>query len=93
MTAARCRGAQSPSTSRLLRRSAQATTLRAPVESEALAVPPDDGLRLDDDERLTPAGPDARENHPESAIKDGEPWTALVSSPQDAELMTEGQIL
>src|SRR5215472_13001036 len=33
--------------------------VRAPVETEAGAVPPDDGFGFNDDERMGPAGPEA----------------------------------
>ena len=52
---------------------AQRSALPAPVESESLAVPPDDGLRLNDHEGLTPSGPEAREPGPEDAIRCSKP--------------------
>jgi hypothetical protein len=43
------------------------------VEAEALAVPADRGLGLDDDRYLLPARPELVECDPEGTIKGGEP--------------------
>ena len=50
-----------------------ASALPGPPQPEAPSVPGDDGLRLDDDERRSPSGPDAREQDPEPAIGLREP--------------------
>ena len=48
------------------RRSADPTpTLPAPERAEGAAVPANDGLRFDDDERGAPLGPDIRQPHPQ----------------------------
>src|SRR5262249_47002507 len=39
-----------------------------PVESKAGAMPADDGLRLDNEEDIGPAGPEAAERGPEEAV-------------------------
>src|SRR4030042_2972174 len=48
-----------------------ASALPGPVASPAGAVPADHGVRLDDDERRSPARPGTREPQPEQAIR---PW-------------------
>jgi hypothetical protein len=55
-------------------------------------MPRDDGLRLDDDERGSPLGPDATEPYPEESIEGGQP-RSLHRALQDAELVTERQDL
>ncbi len=57
------------------------SALAAPVETEALAVPVDDGLRLDDHEGFTPSGPQAREPRPEDPVGDsqGDPLSAALA--------------
>jgi hypothetical protein len=45
----------------------------APIEPEALAVPADDGLRLDDDQHFLPARPKPLQCEPEGAIQGREP--------------------
>ena len=55
------------------------------------AVPPNDSLGLDDDEGITPAGPDPGEHHPEAAVQGGEARSA-PRSPQDLDLMSEREI-
>ena len=42
--------------------------LSTPVEAETLAVPADDGFRLDEDERSTPLGPAAGEPDPQQPV-------------------------
>ena len=65
--------------------------LPAPIEFEALAMPSDDGLRLDDDEGLLPAVPDSGEPHPEGAIAGAEPRMLLLSL-VDSELLPQGEV-
>src|SRR2546422_7061954 len=50
-----------------------APALPAPPQPEALSVPGDDGLRLDDDERRSPSDPDTGEPHPEPTVRFCEP--------------------
>jgi hypothetical protein len=43
-------------------------TLPPPVEPKAMSMPPEHGVGLDDDECLSPAGPQAREPRPEQPV-------------------------
>ncbi len=71
------------------------TSLRSgspsPVEAEALIVPSDHGLGLDDDEGGTPVRPEARQPDPEDSIAPPEPWT-LSGSLEHGELVSEGEV-
>jgi hypothetical protein len=58
-----------------------------PPESEVSSVPDDDGLRLDDDERRSPSGPDAREQGPEPAVGLREPHSPRPRALPDLQLM------
>ena len=49
--------------------------LPAPVASEALAVPTEDRLGLDDDDGGAPLDPDSREPCPEDSMSSPEPWS------------------
>jgi hypothetical protein len=44
------------------------SALPPPVETEAFAMPADDGLRLDEDESALPSGPAVRERGPQKPI-------------------------
>jgi hypothetical protein len=59
--------------SRDARPSGPASRKGSPVEAEALAVPADHGLGLEDDENLFPSRPEPEQSNPESAIKGCEP--------------------
>lgn len=66
--------------------------LLSPVKPEAEPVPSYDRFGLDDDERLAPASPQTREQHPEDSI------TIVDDGPCDApvinsELLSEREIL
>ena len=50
-----------------------ATALPGPPQPKAPSVPGDDGLRLDDDERRSPFGPETREHDPEPTVRLCEP--------------------
>ena len=70
------------------------SALPAPVEAEALTVPAEHGFRLDEDESLTPFGPELGEPDPHQSIggpKLGSPPRALAL--EDEELMAEGEHL
>jgi len=57
-------------------------------------VPPDDGLRLNDHEGLTPSGPEAREPGPEDAIRRSKPNSSPSTLAfQDDYLMAKGKHL
>ena len=45
------------------------SALPTPIEAETLPVPAEDGLRLDEDERATPSGPDPGEVGPQEPIE------------------------
>ncbi len=67
------------------------SALPTPVEAEALAVPAEDGLRLDEDESLAPSGPDPGEVGPQESIgglKRDAPSRALAL--EDEELLAQG---
>ncbi len=68
--------------------------LPAPVEAQALSVPAEDRLGLDQDESLAPSGPELREPDPHQSIggpKLGSPPRALAL--EDEELMAQGEYL
>ena len=68
------------------------TALPRPEQPEGFAMPRDDGVRLDDDQRRSPVGPDATEPRPEESIGHGQP-RSLHRALQDAQLVTECQDL
>ena len=62
-----------------------------PVESESLAVPPDHGVGLDDDQDLPPAGPEPAERDPEGSIE--RPGLGLRLRPGiKGQLLAEGKL-
>ena len=68
------------------------SALPSPVVLEALPVPPDHGLGLDDDEAFSPPVPGSGQPKPEDAVLGFLPWT-FGPSVEDDELSTESQIL
>ena len=54
-------------------------------------MPGDDGLRLDDDERRSPSGPDAREHDPEPTVRLREPQPPRPGALQHLQLVPQGQ--
>ena len=70
-----------------------AAALPGPPESEALAVPGDDGLRFHDHERRPPSGPDARQQDPEPAVRLREPDSRRSGAVQHVQLVPQGQDL
>ncbi len=54
-------------------------------------MPPDDGLRLDEDEAGTPVRPEPRQASPEESIATAEPGS-IDTSLQNGELLPEGEI-
>jgi hypothetical protein len=68
-----------------------APTLPRPPQSEAARVPRDDGLRLDDDERRSPSGPEAREQDPEPAVGLHEPDSPWSGTLQHLQLVPQGE--
>ena len=74
------------------RRSAEsASTLPGPPEPEALSVPGDDGLRLHEDQRRSPSGPDARQHDPEPPVRPREPDSLRSRALQHVKLVPQGQ--
>ena len=75
------------------RRSTVPTTaaLPPPVEAEALAVPANHGLGLDDHESGAPIGPEPREPHPEQTVASEKVWTSARAK-RDSELLPQGEV-
>ncbi len=74
------------------RSSSAGPRLPAPVPPEALAMPADDGLGLDDGERLLPSRPAAAQDNPEDAIGRAETRPRLLPL-EDSELLSEREVL
>jgi hypothetical protein len=73
-------------------RSPDATSaVPSPPESKASPVPGDDGLRLHDDERCSPSGPEAREHDPEPTVGLRKPQPSRPGSLQHLQLVSQGQ--
>ena len=77
--------------SRDSRPSGPASGKGSPVEAEALAVPADHGLGLDDDQNSLPARPEPVECDPEGAIKGCEPRPGSRLG-VGGELLAKGQL-
>jgi hypothetical protein len=54
-------------------------------------MPGDDGIRLDEQEAVTPFGPEAGKKDPQNPIRCPEPKPFLIRSLQDNELVAESQ--
>src|SRR5215469_14179427 len=63
-----------------------------PVQFEPCTMPANDGIRLHQDQRLSPPGPEATQRNPEKSIAIRESWLRTASS-QDRELLTQREIL
>jgi hypothetical protein len=69
-----------------------ATRLPSPVSPETLAMPANDGCRVNEDKRISPAVPERSERGPEEAIS----WAkagAAARARQDSELVPKCQVL
>jgi hypothetical protein len=55
-------------------------------------MPSNDGVGGDDDQRVTPARPEAREQDPEHSVAVPQGW-ALPSPLEDLDLMAKGDVL
>lgn len=66
--------------------------LPSPVSSETLPAPANDGCRVDEDKRVSPAVPEPPERGPEEAISWAEAGTAARAR-QDSELVPKRQVL
>ncbi len=62
-------------------------TFPTPVESKAATMPPEHGVGLDDDQRVSPAGPQATEPRPEQPVNGPQPRAPARLSLQDRQLM------
>jgi hypothetical protein len=62
-----------------------------PVGAEAAALPAEDGLGRDNDQRLAPAGPDSGQAGPEQAVDRAKLWPRSRSL-VDGELLAQGQV-
>ena len=56
-------------------------------------MPPDHGVRLDDDERASPAGPEATEPRPEQPVDGSQPRSPVRVSLQDRQLLPQRGVL
>ena len=68
-------------------------TLPAPVELKPKAMPPEDRVGLDDDERVPPAGPQVTEPGPEQPVDRPKPRSSSSLSLQDRQLMAQRGVL
>ncbi len=68
-----------------------ASALASPVEPETMSVPADNGLGLDEDERLLPVPPPPAQDGPDRSIDVSEA-RADRGGLKDRELMPQGQI-
>src|SRR6266436_1359748 len=69
-----------------------ASRLPAPERAEALPVPANHGLRLNDLERLVPPCPPLREPQPEDAVEETDP-RSLGAAAEQGELLSQRQVL
>jgi len=67
-------------------------TLPGPDELEASALPPDDGLGLDDGDGLPPAAPQAGQQDPQHPIGGPQAWTRSGAL-EDGQLVPQGEVL
>ena len=74
------------------RSSEAASTLPRPPQSETAPVPREDGLRLNDDERRSPSGPEARKQDPEPAVDRREPDSTRSGALQHLQLVPQDWI-
>ena len=62
-----------------------------PIQPETLAVPADNGLRLDEDQRLLPANPQPPQHHPEQLVASNKPGLRMLPF-ENAELLSKSQV-
>ena len=68
-------------------------SVAGPEQTEAFAVPGDDGLWFDDDQRGSPTGPESGQPYPEETIRDGQLRPFLGGAPEHTDLMPQRQDL
>ena len=63
----------------------------APIKLESSLMPPNDGVRKHDDEKLLPVGPNLAGGDPEQFVEAGQlrPWMPTL---KDCELLSQGEI-
>src|SRR5258708_20280085 len=69
-----------------------ASRLPVPERAEALPVPANHGLRLNDMERFAPPCPPPREPDPEDAVEETDP-RSLGAAAEQGELLSQRQVL
>ena len=62
-----------------------------PVELEPRSMPTDDGIGIDNDERVLPSRPESEEGDPERAIEWRDHWFGFLLA-VSGKLLTEGQL-
>jgi hypothetical protein len=67
--------------------------LPGPEQAKAFAMPRDHGLWFDNDQGRAPGWPDTREPNPEHPIPSPESWPAGNRTPQDVDLVAQGNNL
>ena len=68
------------------------SALPSPVQTEPSPVPSDDGLGLDEGQRLSPVGPDSGQNDPQGSVSVRQAGSFRVPL-EDIELMAECEVL
>ena len=68
-------------------------TLPGPIQTESPAMPSNDRIRLNDEERRTPAGPEVQQPCPQKAVHVRESNTPTLRPPQHIDLVAEGKNL
>src|SRR5277367_5274373 len=63
--------------------------LPGPKQAEAFAVPADNGLRFDDDQRGSPIGPDTGQPRPKHTVPHGQLRPLLGRAPEHTNLMPQ----
>jgi len=63
-----------------------------PIQSETLAVPADNGLRLNENQCPLPANPQLPQHYPEQFVSSTKWWPRMLSF-ENAELLSKSQIL
>ena len=63
----------------------------SPIQLESLPMPADNRLRLDDEERLFPSGPESPQQEPKQPIRRGETRLRMPGS-QNGKLLPQGKI-
>jgi hypothetical protein len=62
-----------------------------PIQLESRSMPPNDSLRLNDDQRLLPSRPELPQHHPERFVRRSKPQLRMFVF-QNCELLPKGQV-